>query len=158
MRSVTHQKHTQACSKTIRSKLELTEHRHDDVYLVHLTYNGWKVGDANCVIYQNVMTLGDIHIRDDFVPPAGSVVEVLRRLVAKPKALQLRKQGLGTRMLQMVIAEAKRRGLHEITGSVTLEDRESNPKLLDWYCKHGFQVEGKDNKHPEWLRIVRSLS
>jgi GNAT superfamily N-acetyltransferase len=51
-----------------------------------------------------------------------------------------RNQGLGTALLQELIALARRKEIQCIHGFVVQKDYDENPHLLKWYQKQGFSV------------------
>jgi GNAT superfamily N-acetyltransferase len=70
-------------------------------------------------------------------------------LVWKPPCLELadltiapryRGRGLGSAVLEAVIALARQREIREITGSIVRKDLARLPHLPDWYARHGFRV------------------
>ncbi len=51
-----------------------------------------------------------------------------------------RGQGLGTKLVESVIAEAKERGCYKLVGT----SRYSRPKVHEWYLNLGFKDYGKE--------------
>lgn len=62
--------------------------------------------------------------------------EWFRRL----KKNDYRRRGLGTELLKLVIEIAREKNVACIQGIVTRQGIAENPKLLEWYEEHGFEV------------------
>lgn len=136
---------------------EFDESRTEYMYLLRLYYKGYEIGRADCLVDDNEMVLADIKVEDQFAAHPENLVHSIWQKFFKPKPISFRKQGWGSKMLKMVIVEAKRQELSQVTGSVVPDDRATNPKLLEWYQKHGFRVVGPDKDNPTWLWISLSL-
>jgi Acetyltransferase (GNAT) domain len=113
----------------------------DSLIIIKLLYRNSEVGRLQCVLNPlNELMIGDIIIRNDIIhTPPHLLARLCRRLV-KPKPIDYRQRGLGTHLLQFVIARARQRGFKRIYGSLTQEDINNNPNLVKWYEKHGFQI------------------
>ena len=57
----------------------------------------------------------------------------------KPKP-PCRRRGLGTVLLQSVIAYARRNGVKRIRGSIVKSSMVHNPRIIQWYQENGFDV------------------
>ena len=64
------------------------------------------------------------------------------------RSVNFRRMGIGTRLLQTIIAEAKQRMFSEIWTSVTKKNIDKNHFLIDWYKKQGFRIENPDAECP----------
>ena len=58
----------------------------------------------------------------------------------------LKHRGIGSQILDMLIAKARSEGIADIYGSVTQDDIENTPYLIDWYQRHGFVLTEPDQE------------
>lgn len=116
----------------------------DDLFWVRLSRKGDWVGEAKCPMpLPNTMANGDIHIRDDSDPPRSYTENWLRGDWKSRKSMKCyRHIGLGTKLLKLVIQHARMKLVKYIYGSITQEDINRTPRLLQWYEKHGFKKCG----------------
>ena len=59
---------------------------------------------------------------------------------------KLKHRGIGSQLLDMLITKARSEGIAVIYGSVTQDDIENTPYLLDWYQRHGFVLTEPDQE------------
>jgi GNAT superfamily N-acetyltransferase len=60
-----------------------------------------------------------------------------------------RERGLGSMLLQRVIAFGRGRGMQRIVGEVVPEREENREQLYSWYRSHGFTITLQHNKRGE---------
>jgi GNAT superfamily N-acetyltransferase len=99
---------------------------------------GRQVGLVSCREDGNSRwRIEDFTIEDAAIIPPS----VLRRLLRlKPRKENYRRRGIGGALMASVIAEARRRGVRCLRGSVVESDLNGNPRLLEWYERLGFRV------------------
>ena len=85
---------------------------------VYLWCYGRVIGQAKLLWIYPDLQLGDINI---FSP-------------------EHRRRGIGSALLQEVIAYARRKNAQTISGWIADHDAETNPNLFDWYRRYGFQI------------------
>lgn len=100
-----------------------------------LSKEGWRIGHAYTVFEGPRLRLGDITVADAFIRPRPWI---LASLGFRPKPVSYRGSGLGSALLQEVIAWAAARGFREMTGDIYPKDHGTNPRLPRWYARHGF--------------------
>lgn len=107
------------------------------VVWLELCRGSQTIGYARCILEGPSLLLGDLIIEE---PNSGGLIGLIRQVLqAAPKTY--RGKGLGTALLQQVIATSKDLSIQQIHGSVTQADLDTTPHLLDWFKRHGFQVE-----------------
>ncbi|HRZ13565.1 MAG TPA: GNAT family N-acetyltransferase [Kiritimatiellia bacterium] len=69
-------------------------------------------------------------------------------------------RGIGRRLLDAFLKTAQESGITEIWGSVTQDDIEQTPYLLDWYARLGFTISDPDEEcvHTAAKKIVMKLT
>ncbi|MBD2743806.1 GNAT family N-acetyltransferase [Trichocoleus sp. Lan] len=144
-------------------KYELCLEMDDDKCIyVRLKHRGIKVGEANCVRYPpDKLLLADLNIYDEVIHIPQNFWDVFLKIVLnRSKKKNYRKRGLGSYLLQFVIKHASKKGIKLIFGKVVKRDSDNNPKLLEWYRKHGFEVDyTTGNDDPDTVaRIYMNLS
>jgi hypothetical protein len=65
-----------------------------------------------------------------------------------------RQLGLGTAMLEYVIAQAKDLGMKGIYGEVTHDDATNIPYLIEWYQRHGFIIGHEPKRLPNAVATI----
>jgi GNAT superfamily N-acetyltransferase len=101
----------------------------------------WSAGHAWCMPEGDVLKLHDIDIKNGIPLPESGFARILRRIFRSERpTYDYRKRGLGTVLLQLVIATAKHKGFSRIEGYIVEDDAAANPSLFDWYRRHGFVV------------------
>jgi hypothetical protein len=83
--------------------------------------------------------LGDLIIHDEV--PALNIIDRFYLLSHPFEPIRYRRRGLGTVLLKYIIDLARAKGVRTLHGSLTDQDLDSNPNLLNWYRKHGFAIE-----------------
>ncbi len=113
--------------------------------------DGWDVGYIYCIISPpGEMWIADFQMRDWSILRRRYWVRLLRKLRGQKEVYRnFRQLGLGTQLLDIVIAHAKRIGVQHIGGLITGPDRDNNPKLYEFYEAHGFQVT-ENGGHIDW--------
>ncbi len=73
--------------------------------------------------------------------------------------LKYKGQGIGRRLLDAFVKTAQEEGISEVWGSVTQEDIQQTPYLLDWYQRLGFTISDPDEEcvHTAAKKIVLKL-
>ena len=104
------------------------------------------VAQVNCLIRQDALFIGDLHIFDN-VPVRESLLGGLFRsaLCLKSRTRNYQGMGLGTRLLRMVVEKAKEQKLSRVFGNLFPKDLTANPRLPNWYEAQGFSVEMHHN-------------
>ncbi len=111
-----------------------------DRYSLKLYDGSLLAGEARCSWQDDGrMVLDDIAIANE----ASPVLNLLERLQqwllgAEFERVNYRQRGLGTLLLCNLIEHARKLGASSIRGEVFQADVENNPKLLNWYGRHGF--------------------
>ena len=109
--------------------------------IAKLLYRNSEVGRLQYVLYPpDKLVIGDIIIHSDVIHAPPHLGAALWELLVKPKPIDYRRMGLGTHLLQFAIKKARQRGVRRICGSLTQEDINNNPNLVQWYEKHGFAI------------------
>jgi GNAT superfamily N-acetyltransferase len=121
-----------------------TERDEDDLDVFAL-WHGHRVGWAQCTIEGNRLLLADIRVEDNLPRQWPCCHRFLASLGFQRSSLNLRGQGIGSRILDRVIAEAEALGVEEIYGSIVQDDIAHSPTLLQWYERHGFTVSDADH-------------
>ncbi|MBD1896201.1 GNAT family N-acetyltransferase [Coleofasciculus sp. FACHB-129] len=114
--------------------------------VVKLQYQNQEVGRLQCLLEYppGEMKIGDLIISDD-----DDVVEIPRwRKVFKLKPRNYRNKGLGTYLLKFALDFARQKGMTHIYGCLTHKDIATTPGLINWYKKHGFELESPAPKDP----------
>jgi hypothetical protein len=139
------------------SRLEFVVTAEGTVFDIDGRMDGLRVARAVCVRTGDRLLLGDISLEQDVSPPWP----ILHR--RRPR--QLERRGIGTALLKRLLQEAEAAGISEIKGSVTLDAIVTQPWLLSWYKKHGFEVTEADagslrgsKKMVVWRRKLQGTS
>lgn len=99
-----------------------------------------EVGKAYCIFNDSKsLLLAEILINDNL--DFESIQDKLFKLTHWFEPTDYRRKGLGTYLLKSIIKLAKTQGIKEIYGSLTEQDIEANPNLINWYQKYGFKLE-----------------
>ncbi|MEA5499433.1 GNAT family N-acetyltransferase [Limnoraphis robusta Tam1] len=99
-----------------------------------------EVARANCILEsRGEMLIADIVINNNM--EFASLNDKIFRLTHWNEPVDYRRKGLGTYLLQYIIDLAKTKGVNKIYGSLTEQDINENPNLINWYKKHGFKIE-----------------
>jgi GNAT superfamily N-acetyltransferase len=101
-----------------------------------------QIGHA-CIIKDSLtLRLGDIVIYDAVIISRPRYTTFLQGLFKRePQRVAYRGQGIGSALLKMIITWANQKGIREIVGEISAVDLKPNPKLIDWYLRHGFTFE-----------------
>lgn len=116
----------------------------DSRLLIQLHSQHMLVGEVKCVREsQAALMLKDIAIANEASPnPMNFWMKMLHKIPGyQPKLVNYRDQGLGSALLSRLIQYAQDNGIQFLHGEVFRPDLENNPKLLQWYQKHGFEIK-----------------
>lgn len=121
----------------------------------HVYADGWEIGHTYCIKEPPTLVLGDICLKEQFTPPKRRLHRILERLLGiTSPSVNYRGNGLGSALLVDVITWAKAHSYQRITGKVAPKDFGRNPRLPDWYQRHGFQFE----RYPEGSGDIGKLT
>ena len=114
---------------------------------VEALWRGIRVGHVWCMIEDDrKLLVCDMHINDQ-VPTPHPFTRWLLNVIGIPcKTRSFRGMGVGRRMIRAVISEASEAGIREVWGSVTPNDIDRTPHLLDKYRNLGFTVLDADRE------------
>lgn len=107
------------------------------------------IGEAKCLRESpETFYLRDIAIANQVVKKTIYIrAKSLKQLLSyNSKITNYRSRGLGSALLQFLIRYAGANGARCLYGRVYQQDLENNPRLLEWYQKHGFELR---QPHPE---------
>lgn len=106
-----------------------------------LTGDNGRIGYANILVEgQSRWQLKEIQIFHDVPIRQHPLIQKIHTwLRRKPKTQNYRSRGLGTILLQSIIAEARKHHIRQIRGSTTADDRRQTPYLMAWYAKNGLR-------------------
>jgi len=96
--------------------------------------DGRRVGYAWCVREGERLKVSDLHVDDGH-----------------------RHQGIGGRLLRIVLAAVDAANVREVWGIVTADDLARWPELLDWYRRHGFHVTDPDEDGEDVPGAVKKI-
>lgn len=115
-------------------------------FWLSLQLDGREVGYIRCRFTSpEDMLIADFLICDRSIPGRRYLRRILRKLRGqKVYYRNFQRLGLGSQLLDIVIAHAKSIGIRHIGGIITDRDRANNPKLTRFYETHGFQITGMD--------------
>jgi GNAT superfamily N-acetyltransferase len=99
-----------------------------------------QVGWATCILHADGMDLEDIIICEEPVLFPRGLWQLVPSLYSRLKGKNYRQRGLGTELVKIVIEKACEKDVAYICGYITNQGIADNPKLLEWYRKHGFTV------------------
>ena len=115
----------------------------DTHYHVFVVHRRKGIGQAQCPIddQAGVLTIANIEIFAEVAANRPCLLwfipwRIWKRLTAR----RYRGRGLGSALLEHVIAYARSRGLKRIVGQVVAHDLAQSSWLPQWYARHGFQV------------------
>ena len=104
-----------------------------------------RIGYAYCIVTDNCMKINDLLVEEELqVPARVSWCPFLPLKIRK--SISFRGQGLGSLLLNRVLQEADAAGIHTVWGSVTQNDIQRTPHLLEWYRRKGFFVGKPDDE------------
>jgi hypothetical protein len=116
----------------------------------------WKhslVGQIKWFIDEsNVLELADLVIFDDPINLRRGCLSFIP-IFQQPQK-KFRQLGLGTAMLEYVIAQAQELGVRGIYGEVTQDDASRTPYLIDWYQRNGFIIGDKPRRLPAAIATI----
>lgn len=116
----------------------------DDSSIVIKVYRfNTLIGEVKCFKESlEVLYLRDIAIANDAIPDLRNIWVTPQKkiLQEQPGPVNYRGRGLGSALMTFLIRYAAGYGFQAIYGNVYQQDLENNPKLLQWYQRHGFQL------------------
>ncbi len=116
---------------------------------IWVIWNNIHIGEIKYLLHDNnQLELADIVIFDPVITRTSLWEKLLPWLSRTPKSF--RGAGLGSAMLEFIIAHAKELKIADIHGDVTAQDVSNNPHLLDWYQRYGFTI----SKEPYRLKFA----
>lgn len=118
----------------------ITLHGDPDMWSLVAEWHGSRVGYACCLADARQLQLRDIRVENRCMRAWPYLNGLLHAIGLSRKPVDFRGEGLGSRLLERVVVEARARGMHEVCGYVTTSDLEVTPGLLDWYRRHGFEI------------------
>ena len=100
-----------------------------------------RMGFANIIVEgRSRWQIVEIQIHHDVSTRLNPLIKTIRNwLHLKHETRSYRSRGLGTILLQSVIAEARKYHIRQIHGPTTAADRRQTPYLMEWYVKNGFR-------------------
>jgi Acetyltransferase (GNAT) domain len=126
--------------------LEITHTFNDDGTLFSTIINlirdkrNTRVGNANLLFYPpDEMMIADLIVYDEV--PCWCLNDRIYKFFNWFEPTNYQRRGLGTSLLNYLIALAKSKGVRKLYGSLTKNDIGNNPNLRNWYKKHGFKIE-----------------
>lgn len=135
----------------------LTVSEQDAVFLIQLYDRHTLIGEARCIRESpETFYLGDIAIANDVIAsPANWWDSLLRKIPGyQPQSVSYRGKGLGSTLLQALIEQARTAGGQTLYGTVFRQDCENNPNLLQWYQKHGFEIQPPHPEDEDMLALI----
>jgi len=126
-------------------RLEISQS--DSFWFIKVFDGNMRVGYANCTLTNRILTLADLHVAMDAPQPRRGVSRFFHWVLnTRRKAVNYRGRGLGAALLRFIIRKAVAHGFTEIEGKLSPHDLAANPKLPEWYRRHGFTVIPGDGK------------
>lgn len=123
------------------------EFRNDDGdFDVEARLRGIVLGRAQGLSEGNVLLLADIRVPEEVFRPWPIMPRPLLILLGRCPPWRPRRHGIGTQLLTRFLREADAAGFREIYGSITQDDLDATPWILDWYQIHGFEVSEPDGQ------------
>ncbi len=111
--------------------------RSEDLWDIKLLHDGRLIGEANCPRHSvESLFLGNIEIFSTAAPPAVMAGDT----APQPTAPNYRRRGLGTSLLNFIIAQARLSGFQQIRGHLLPQNLQDKPDLPDWYRRRKFNV------------------
>jgi hypothetical protein len=100
------------------------------------------IGEARCVKEtDHRLLLGDIAIANKAMLTPYHQTSFKRLVRYRPQAISYRRKGLGSALLSFIIDYVRAEGGQYLYGKVMRQDVENNPKLIQWYQSHGFDLQ-----------------
>ena len=98
-----------------------------------------EVARASCILKSKDILIGDLIVKDNLEFNRWSDKAFKLTHWNEPKNYRIK--GLGTYLLKYIIDLARSKGVQKIHGSLTKDDIDENPNLINWYKKYGFRIE-----------------
>ena len=131
-------------SKKLASQVQLDISQEDNGLDILAHSPCGKVGHALGSISKDRLCLRDLKVYDDAPVSYPVACRILFNILGIRLQANFRGLGIGSRLLNEFIAEARKLGIREIWGSVRDGDTKQTPHLLDFYKKHGFSITDPD--------------
>lgn len=127
-------------------KIKVVFENDDGFWNLQIFWSGYSVAHIHCIVTGNCMMISDILVGEDVRICTLVSSCFLLPTKMREKSTNFRGQGLGSLLLDRLLQEADKAGIHTIWGSVTRDDIQRTPGLLDWYRRRGFIVENPDDE------------
>lgn len=101
------------------------------------------IGEVKCFKESlETLYLRDIAIANDAIPNFKNIWVTPQKKIIREQLepINYRGRGLGSALMSFLICYAAAHGFQALYGNVYQQDLENNPKLLQWYQRHGFQL------------------
>lgn len=134
-------------NKGLEYSLNATHYFDDDgqslssvnIHLIREKRNN-RVGEAYLTFNSSTdVLIGDLHIFNEL--PALSLSDKIYMFSHWREPTNYQHRNLGTKILKYIIKLAKSKNVKILHGSLVKKDILDNPNLVNWYKKHGFQIE-----------------
>ncbi len=110
-----------------------------NIYLVREKRNV-RVGEAYLTFLSPTdVVIGDLHISNEV--PASNLNDKIHMFSHWGEPTNYQRRNLGTKILKYIIKLAKSKNVKMLHGSLVKKDIRNNPSLVNWYKKHGFEIE-----------------
>ena len=139
---------------TANRRYRLSTSEHDAFWFIKVYDGKSRIGYANCEVDDFGLVLKDICISDQAMRPEGWIMRLLRVFTGQCDPINYRGRGLGSALLRVIIDRAKSHGLHHVTVQMFPLDLGANPRLPDWYRRHGFTVIMNDASRSGTLKLT----
>ena len=130
--------------KKLASQVQLYISQEDNYLDIFAQSPCGEVGHALGSISKDRLCLCSLKVFDDAPVSYPFAHNILVTIFGSCPQANFRGLGIGSRLLTEFIAEARKRGIREIWGSVTDGGAKQTPHLLDFYKKHGFSITDPD--------------
>ena len=109
----------------------------------------WRIPEPGTMI------LGYIMVRDEVILKKHHFLSLLREVRGKkPITMDFQRRGLGSTLLEFVIAQGRSQKIEIIRGGIVQGAAQDSPWLPEWYRKHGFQTRKNDGSEPAAVAVI----
>lgn len=133
-------------SMTRRPAVSVTPEISDGLWTLFAHWHGREVGYLYAVYIDRRLCLQDFKIEERLRLSWPPCLAFLALLGVQRRTRSFRGQGVGSLLMETLIALAGPRGVREVWGSVTQHDIDETPFLLSWYERLGFAVRAPDGE------------
>ena len=124
----------------------------DTSLFVYVVWKRTTVGQILCALKSpSTLIIGNIEIFEHPLLPRN---RLFPRRPLQRSHINFRQRGLGSAMLEYLIAQAERLGIVAIHGEIIPIDLLNTPYLRDFYRKHGFIVQDTPEQLPQRAAII----